>query len=220
MVDTVVLDIDGTLVDSNYHHTLAWARAFRAVGRDVPLWKIHRSIGMGGDRLVSRFVGADADGRLTHRVKEVWAQEIDGLLGETILLPSAAELLRRLGERPVKVVLASSGKPDHVRRALELLGEKNAADSAIDQVTSSGDAATKPAPDLIDKALDEVGGSTAVVIGDSVWDAEAAKRAATRMVGVLTGGFGADELRAAGAERVFDDLTELLQVLDEVLVVE
>ena len=214
--DTVVLDVDGTLVDSNYHHTLAWARAFRALGFDVPLWRIHRSIGMGGDRLVPRLIGTDADDEMGDRIREVWEQEIDGLLEETILLPFASELLRRLDGLPVRVVLASSGKPDHVQRALALLGERPTT-SAIDHVTSSGDAPTKPAPDLIDKALDEVGGSHAVVVGDSVWDAQAARNAGSRMVGLLTGGFGTDELIEAGADRVFADLADLIEVLDEVI---
>jgi len=216
-VDTVVLDIDGTLVDSNYHHALAWARAFRAAGRDVPLWRIHRSIGMGGDRLVPRFIGTDADGPLGDRIREAWEREVGALLEETVLLPFAGELMERLEDRPVKVALASSGKPDHVRRALDLLGERGDEGSAIDHVASSQDARTKPAPDLIDKALAEVGGSHAVVIGDSVWDAHAARRAGSRMVGVLTGGFGAAELTDAGAERVFDDLADLVDSLDEIL---
>ncbi len=217
MTDTVVLDIDGTLVDSNYHHTLAWARAFRALGFDVPLWRIHRGIGMGGDRLVPWLIGENADHELGDQVRDAWEGEIDGLLGETILLPFASELLRRLDGLSVKVVLASSGKPDHVRRALRLLGERPRVDEAIDHVASSGDAASKPAPDLIHKALDEVGGSAAVVIGDSVWDARAAQRAGSRMVGVLTGGFGAAELIEAGAERVFADLADLLEALDDVV---
>jgi len=213
--DTVVLDVDGTLVDSNYHHTLAWARAFRALGHEVPLWRIHRSIGMGGDRLVPHLIGSDAD-ELGDRIREVWEREIDDLLEETTLLPDASELLRRLDGMPVRVVLASSGKPGHVQRALRLLGEETTA-SAIDHVASSGDAATKPAPDLIDKALEEVGGSHAVVVGDSVWDARAAQNAGSRMVGLLTGGFGTDELIEAGAERVFADLAGLIETLDEVI---
>lgn len=214
-IDTVVLDIDGTLVDSNYHHALAWARAFAAVGRLVPVWRIHRSIGMGGDRLVPHLIGRDGEAEVGERVRSQWELEVEGLLAETVLLPGAVDLVRRLGDEPVKVVLASSGKAEHVRRTLRLLGEES--DRSIDSVTSSADGATKPAPDLIDRALADVDGSSAVVIGDSVWDAQAARRAGTAMVGVLTGGFGAAELREAGAGLVVEDLTELLERLDEVL---
>ena len=210
-LDTVVLDIDGTLVDSNYQHALAWARAFAAAGRDVAVWRVHRAIGMGGDRLVPHLIGEEGEAELGDRIRKLWEREVDRLLDETTLLPHARDLLDRLDEARVKVVLASSGKPEHVRRALDLLGERDESASAIDHVASSGDAATKPAPDLIDKALAEVGGAEAVVIGDSVWDAQAAKRAGTRMIGVRTGGFGADELREAGADLVVDDLAGVIE---------
>ena len=217
-VDTVVLDIDGTLVDSNYHHALAWARAFAACGRDVPVWRIHRAIGMGGDRLVPHLIGDEGERELGDRVRKTWESEVEGLIGETTLLPHARDLLQSLRERPVNVALASSGKPEHVRRALDLLGEStDSGGPAIDDVTSSGDAETKPAPDLIDKALAAVDGSRAVVVGDSVWDAEAAHRAGARMVAVRTGGFGADELTDAGAELVVDGLADLIDRLDEIL---
>lgn len=216
-VDTVVLDIDGTLVDSNYHHALAWARAFASVGRDVPVWEIHRAIGMGGDRLVPHLIGADGEREVGDQVRDAWESEVEGLIEETTLLPHARDLLDRLRGLSVNVVLASSGKPEHVQRALDLLGEGNEQGSAIDHVASSEDAATKPAPDLIEKALAEVDGSHAVVIGDSVWDAEAAQRAGTRMVAVLTGGFGSDELRNAGAELIAEDLAAVIARLDSVL---
>jgi phosphoglycolate phosphatase-like HAD superfamily hydrolase len=214
--DTVVLDVDGTLVDSNYHHTLAWARAFRASGYDVPLWRIHRSIGMGGDRLVPRLIGETADQQVGEQVRERWEKEIEPLLPEVTPLPHARELLEELGRRRVKVVLASSGKPEHTRRWIEML-DADEPEREVDDVTTAGDAETKPDPELIDKAVDAVDGDTALVVGDSVWDAEAARRRGARMVGLLTGGFGRDELEEAGATVVCENLAELVERLDDLL---
>jgi HAD superfamily hydrolase (TIGR01549 family) len=212
-VDTVVLDIDGTLVDSNYHHALAWARAFRRHGHVVPLWRIHRCIGMGGDRLVPALVGEDVDREIGDELRGCWAEEVQRILYEIEPLECAPELLRELDRRPVKVVLASSGKPQHTGHSLHVL---QAGDS-VDSVQTGDDAATKPAPDLLDKAVASVDGQASVVIGDSVWDAEAAKRHGAPMVAVLTGGFGRDELTAAGAVRIFEDVVELLDHLDELV---
>jgi HAD superfamily hydrolase (TIGR01549 family) len=215
-VDTVVLDIDGTLVDSNYLHTLAWARAFRRGGHVVPHWRIHRCIGMGGDRLVPSLVGEDVDREQGEELRDFWATEVEQVLDEVEPLECAPELLEELDRRPVKVVLASSGKPEHTERSLELLGVKGDGGD-VDNVESSGDAATKPAPDLLDKAVASVDGNASIVIGDSVWDAEAAKRHGAPMIGLLTGGFGRDELTGAGAVRIFEDVRELLAHLDELV---
>jgi HAD superfamily hydrolase (TIGR01549 family) len=214
--DTVVLDVDGTLVDSNYHHTLAWARAFAASGYDVPLWRIHRSIGMGGERLVPRLIGDSADRQVGQQVRDRWVEEFDALLDEVKPLPHARDLLAALRQRPVKVVLASSGKPRHTRRWVELLGARD----DVDDVTSGGDVDTKPDPELIDKAVEDVDGGTALVVGDSVWDAEAAGRRGARMVGLLTGGFGRAELEQAGASTVCENIAELVDRLDDLLVVD
>ncbi|MGN6251705.1 MAG: HAD family hydrolase [Marmoricola sp.] len=213
-IDTVVLDVDGTLVDSNYHHTLAWARAFAASGYDVPLWRIHRSIGMGGDRLVQRLIGEEAAHEVGAEVSAAWEEEFERLLPEILPLPHARDLLQRLGERPVRVVLASSGKPEHTRTFIELLGAEEHLD---DVATGDGDTASKPAPDLVEKAVAEAGGGSPMVVGDSVWDAEAATRAGALMVGLLTGGSGAGELEAAGADTVCENIAALLEVLDDVL---
>jgi len=212
-IDTVVLDVDGTLVDSNYHHTIAWARGFAAEGYDVPLWRIHRSIGMGGDRLVARLIGEAAAQQAGDRVHAIWEREFDRLLPEVRPLPYARDLLEQLHDRPVTLVLASSGKPQHTERFVEMLG---AAD-LIDEVSTAGDAATKPAPDLIEKAIADAGGRAALVLGDSVWDAQAAVRAGALMVGLLTGGSGRDELLGAGASRVHETIAELLESLDDAL---
>lgn len=215
-IDTIVLDIDGTLVDSNYQHALAWARAFRRCDHVVPLWRIHRCIGMGGDRLVPSLVGEEVDREQGDQIRSAWAEEANRILDEIEPLAGAAELLEELDRRPVKVVLASSGKPEHTEHSLRLLGVTG--DGAdVDNVETAGDAATKPAPDLLDKAVESVDGHASVVVGDSVWDAEASRRHGAPMVGLLTGGFGRDELTAAGAVRVFEDAGELLAHLDELV---
>lgn len=213
--DTLVLDVDGTLVDSNYHHTLAWSRAFAAAGESVPLWRIHRSIGMGGERLVARLLGEQRAAEVGEKVQARWKEEADALLPEAGALPYAREFLDRIGRHDVRLVLATSGKPDHLKLALEQLGE--AADRQIDEVTSSADTDSKPAPDLIEKAIADVSGSAALVVGDSCWDAEASRRAGVPMVGVLTGGFGEQELLDAGAELVEPGLAELSDRLDTML---
>lgn len=213
-VDTVVLDVDGTLVDSNYHHTLAWARAFAASGFDVPLWRIHRSIGMGSDRLVPRLIGEEAAAEVGDAVTSAWEQEFEKLLPEIRPLPHARELLARLGERRVTVVLASSGRPEHTQHFLELLDARDAVD---DVARGAEDTDSKPAPDLIEKAVAEAGGESPMVIGDSVWDAEAARRAGALAVGLLTGGSGATELEAAGAQTVCENVAALLEILDDLL---
>lgn len=213
-IDTVVLDVDGTLVDSNYHHTLAWGRAFAASGYDVPLWRIHRSIGMGSDRLVPRLIGEEAAGAVGEAVTAAWAQEFEKLLPEIRPLPHARELLARLAQRPVTVVLASSGRPEHTRHFIDLLDGKG----AVDEVArGADDTDSKPAPDLIEKAVAEADGDHPMVIGDSVWDAEAARRAGALAVGLLTGGSGAAELEAAGAQTVCENIAALLEILDDLL---
>lgn len=217
-IDTVVLDIDGTLVDSNYHHTIAWGRAFRRLGHVVPHWRIHRCIGMGGDRLVPSLVGQEVDRELGDELRDTWASEVQQILYEIEPLECAPELLEELDRRPVNVVLASSGKPQHTEHSLHVLGVTgSSSDADVDSVETGDDAATKPAPDLLDKAVASVDGHASIVIGDSVWDAEAAKRHGAPMVGLLTGGFGRDELEAAGAVRVFEDVKELLAHLDELV---
>lgn len=212
-MDTVVLDVDGTLVDSNYHHALAWSRAFRRYGHVVPLWRIHRCIGMGGDRLVPSLVGEEVDREVGDDLRDCWAEEVQRILYEVEPLERAPELLEELDRRPVKVVLASSGKPQHTEHSLHVLR----AGDAVDNVQTGDDAATKPAPDLLDKAVASVDGKASVVIGDSVWDAEAARRHGAPMVALLTGGFGRDELTAAGAVRIFEDVVELVDHLDELV---
>lgn len=219
--DTAVLDIDGTLLDSNYHHAVAWARAFAAVLDAAPEpWPhvatsaIHRAIGMGGDRLVAHVAGAEVEERYGDAVRERHAEEYDRLLPSTGLLDGAEDLLAALGRGGLRVVLASSSQPQHAEHPLDLLR----ADEHADAWTTSEDAeASKPDPDLLEEALAKVGGGRAVMIGDAVWDVEAAGRAGLPSLALLSGGYGREELLAAGAVLVLDGPRELEQRLDAAL---
>ncbi|MGY2126938.1 HAD family hydrolase [Blastococcus sp. SYSU DS0617] len=209
-----VLDVDGTLVDTNYQHALAWYRAFRSQGETFPIWRIHRLIGMGGDQLVAALGGDDVERRIGEAARERWVEEVDPMMGETALLPGARELIVALKERGHRVVLASSGKPHHVERALDLLEARDLADA---WTTSDDVENTKPAPDLLQVALEKLGeplDAPSVVVGDSVYDVEAAKNAGMPAVVVRSGGFGDDELRDAGAVAVYDTPADLRADLD------
>lgn len=206
MADTVVLDVDGTLVDTNYQHSLAWFRALRAVDVTVPIWRVHRAVGMGGDQLVGAVAGADVEAAHGDEVRRRWKDEFDAMIDEVAVLAGADELLREIARCGHRLVLASSGKPEHVEHYLGLL---DVGDSAQAWTSSADVEHTKPAPELIRVALDKVGGARAVAIGDSTWDCEAAGRAGLATVAVRTGGFGTDELHAAGAAVVYSSLAEL-----------
>jgi HAD superfamily hydrolase (TIGR01509 family) len=209
---TVVLDVDGTLVDTNYHHTVCWARAFEGVGVTVPLWRIHRAIGMGGDKLVGAVAGDGVEQQHGDDVRDRWEKEYDAVISETQLLPGAQELLTGLRDRGVGVALASSSIPKHAEHAFELLDAGELADT----VTTSEDAEeSKPDPELVEVALSRLGADAACVVGDSVWDVEAAKRAGVPAYGVLTGGTSRAELEDAGAVRVYRDPLELVERMDE-----
>ena len=210
-----ILDVDGTLVDSNYQHALAWYRAFRSLGETFPVWRIHRLIGMGGDQLVGALGGDEVERRIGDQAREKWVEEVDALIGEISPLPGARELLTAIKDRGHRLVLASSGQPQHVDHFVDLLGVRDLADA----ITSSEDAeASKPAPDLLQVALQKLGASPdadSVMIGDSVWDVEAAKKAGMPAIVVRSGGFGDDELRDAGAVGIYDTPADLAAALDE-----
>jgi HAD superfamily hydrolase (TIGR01549 family) len=209
-----VLDVDGTLVDTNYQHALAWYRAFRSLGETYPIWRIHRLIGMGGDQLVAALGGDDVEERIGDQARERWVKEVDPMMAETALLPGARELIVALKERGHRVILASSGKPHHVERALNLLDAREIADG---WTTSEDVESTKPAPDLLQVALKKLGepaDAPSMVIGDSVYDVEAAKNAGMPAVVVRSGGFGDDELREAGALAIYDTPADLAADLD------
>ena len=210
-VDTVIFDVDGTLVDSNYHHTLAWYRAFRRCNVTVPMWRIHRAIGMGGDRLIAAVAGDDVEQTHGDALREAWSELFEPDLAEIAPFADALELLREVKARGLKLVLASSGQRAHVEHYLDLLD----ADRLADVWTTSEDAeSSKPAPDLVAVALEKVGGGTAVMIGDSTWDAIAAAKLDIRTFAVRTGGFSVEELVDAGAVKVYDSLADLQGDLD------
>lgn len=208
-----ILDIDGTLVDTNYHHALAWFRAFRRHFITIPIWRIHRHIGMGGDQFVAAVAGDDVEERFGDRIREAESEEYRKLIGEVQAMNGARELIEQLRESGNVVVLASSAKEWEVEYYIELLD----AAEIVDSWTTSADVeSTKPEPDLIRAALDKAGeDGEAILIGDTVWDVEAAKRANVETLAVLTGGFSEQELRDAGAKDVFESVDELRQSLAE-----
>ncbi len=212
--DTVVLDIDGTLVDTNYHHALAWFRAFRRFDVTLPVWQLHRAIGMGGDKLVPAVAGGRFDDEHGEDVRAAWSEEFAPMLAEIQPFGGVRDLLADLRGRGLRVVLASSGAPDHVERYLDLFGGREFAQA---WTTSEDVERTKPEPDLVSVAVERVGGSAAAVVGDSVWDFRAAQQAGHRGYAVRTGGFSAAELRDAGAEEVFDSIVDLHLDLDRIL---
>jgi HAD superfamily hydrolase (TIGR01549 family) len=205
-----ILDVDGTLVDSVYHHALAWHRAFRRCGAVVPMWRVHRHIGMGGDQLVAAVCGDAFEDERGDEVREAEVECFEPMMEEVQPLAGARELLEEVGRRGHRLVLASSAKAHELEHYLDLLDVRDLADGW----TSSADVdATKPDPDLVQTALEQVG-APAVMVGDSTWDCEAAGRAGVPVVGLLTGGFGEAELAEAGAEPVFESLTALREGLD------
>jgi HAD superfamily hydrolase (TIGR01549 family) len=208
----VLLDVDGTLVDSVYLHTIAWARAFGRHGVEVPTWMIHRHIGMGGDQLVEAVAGSDVEQRFGPTIRDTRRDLFQGLLEEVRPLPGAIMLLRALKDAGMRVGLATSsesGELEYYRRLLR-------SDEVVDQLTDASHVErTKPDPDLIGLALDAIGGYPAVMVGDSTWDCISAARADVPTIGVLTGGFSREELLEAGAGRVAEDLDEVQRILEE-----
>ena len=210
-----VVDVDGTLVDSNYQHAIAWYRALRGLGETFPIWRIHRLIGMGGDQLLPALAGDEVEARIGDEAREQQGKEVDQLLSEIAPLPGARDLLLAIKERGHRLVLASSGQQKHVDFALDLLDARDIADAW----TSSADAeATKPAPDLLQVALKKLGApadAASIMIGDSIFDVQAAKAAGMPAIAVRSGGFGDDELRDAGAIAIYDTPGDLMAALDE-----
>jgi HAD superfamily hydrolase (TIGR01509 family) len=207
-----ILDVDGTLVDTNYHHAIAWYRAFRQHGKLVPVWRIHRHVGMGGDQLVAALAGEEWDEEHGDDAREAEKALYQALIDEVEPLEGARGLIEDLKERGHSVVLASSAKENEVDHYLDLLDARDLADG---WTTSADVEATKPEPDLVRAAVEKAGGGDAVMVGDSIWDVEAAARAGLETVAVLTGGFSEAELRDAGAGWVFESIDALRAGLDE-----
>ena len=216
MSTAAILDVDGTLVDTNYHHALAWYRAFQRHDLAPPVWTIHRHVGMGGDQLVAAVAGDDAERELGDDIRETEAEIYMEMIDEVRPLEGARELISDLKTRADTVVLASSAKEQEVDHYLDLLDARELAD---DWTTSADVEATKPEPDLVQAALDKAGGADGVLIGDTTWDCKAAGRAGIPSVAVLTGGFSASELKEAGASAVFESVSELRSRLSELPVI-
>ena len=210
MSAAAILDIDGTLVDTNYHHAIAWYRAFLAHEVTFPLWRIHRHIGMGGDQLVAALGGDDLERTHGDSIRDAEAGLYGELIDEVRPLKGARELIEDLKEHADTVVLASSARAEEVEHYLDLLDARELADAW----TTSGDVEnTKPEPDLVNSALEKIGGGPAVMVGDSVYDCEAASNAGVETIAVLTGGFSDSELIKAGAVIVFASIEQLRERL-------
>jgi HAD superfamily hydrolase (TIGR01509 family) len=205
----VLLDIDGTLVDSTYHHALAWARAFTRERLTVPLWEVHRAVGMGGDKLVAHVAGAEVEDRHGDALREGWEEEYAELIAEVQPLDGAARLVKELADAGWTVALASSGKRKFSDEAVRMLGIED----AVSVVTSADDAEeSKPQPDLLHATLQQLDVDRAVFVGDTPYDVDAAGRAGLRCVGLLTGGFSRAELEEAGAAHVAESPGDLLDL--------
>jgi phosphoglycolate phosphatase-like HAD superfamily hydrolase len=206
-----ILDVDGTLVDTNYHHAIAWYRAFRQHGLHLPVWRIHHRMGMGGDHLVADLVGDEVEERLGDGIRAAEKPLYLQLVDEIAPVEGARELIEALRERGHRVVLASSAKDYELEHYLDLLDARELADG---WTTSADVEATKPAPELVHAAIERGGGDNGgVLVGDSTWDCLAAGRAGIESIAVLTGGFSAEELSRAGASAVFESLAELRERL-------
>ncbi|HET7758563.1 MAG TPA: HAD family hydrolase [Gaiellaceae bacterium] len=212
MPRAALLDVDGTLIDANYHHAIAWYRAFRRSGITLPLWRIHRHVGMGGDQLVPALVGETAERRVGEAVREARGEEYEQLIGEVAPLTGARELMLDLRERGLTVVLASSAPQKELDHYLDLLDARDVADA---WTTDDDVESTKPEPDLVRAALEQAGTEDGVMVGDTPWDVEAARKAGLDTVCVITGGFSEQELRDAGAAAVFESVEELRRRMDE-----
>jgi HAD superfamily hydrolase (TIGR01509 family) len=209
-----ILDIDGTLVDTNYHHAIAWYRAFRQHGIVLPLWLIHRHIGMGGDQVVAALTDERTEHEQGDEIRAAEKALYMQLIGEVETMEGSRELIEELKSRGHTVVLASSAKAQEVDHYLDLLDARELADS---WTTSADVEATKPEPDLVRAALEraEDADGPAVMVGDTPWDIVAARNAGLRTLAVRTGGFGVDELREAGALDVYESVAELRSKLGE-----
>jgi HAD superfamily hydrolase (TIGR01509 family) len=208
-----ILDIDGTLVDTNYHHALAWYRAFRQHGHVLPIWRIHRHIGMGGDQLVTALCGEEVENQHGDDIRAAEGPLYMAMIEEVEPFEGARELIGDLKDRGSAVILASSAKESEVEHYVELLDARE----LTDWTTSADVDATKPEPDLVHAALDKAGvePGEAVMVGDTTWDCKAAGRAGVKAMAVLTGGFAEQELLEAGAAAVHASIEELRGALDE-----
>jgi HAD superfamily hydrolase (TIGR01509 family) len=213
-----LFDLDGTLVDSVYQHVLAWQRALDAEGIELSVWRIHRRIGMSGGLFTNQLLretGLELDPVLIERLRERHARAFQEQSASIRPLPGARELLAALLSAGIGWAIATSGRMETAAHALATLGVDPASTPVVtrDQVKHA-----KPDPDLFLAANERLGGPIehAIIVGDSIWDMLAAARCRALGVGLLSGGYGTDELRHAGAIRVYEDPADLLVHLDEV----
>jgi HAD superfamily hydrolase (TIGR01549 family) len=212
-----LFDLDGTLVDSVYQHVLAWREAMEKSGIELSVWRIHRRIGMSGGLLLNallRETGRGVTAAEAAQLQRWHAEAYTRLVAQVRPLPGARELLAYLSEAGVPWAIATSGREDSARPALDVLGTGREAPVITRDLVEHA----KPDPDLFLAAAERLGVpiTDSVVVGDSVWDLLAARRARAIGVGLLSGGYGQDELERAGAYRVYQDPADLLRHLDEV----
>ena len=215
-VTAALFDVDGTLADTNYLHAVTWWEAFAQAGHEVPMADIHRAIGMGSGLMLDRLLPSDRDRDADADIRTAHSALYSTYWSRVRPLPGAVDLLHACKRRGLTVVLASSAdEPEFkaLRAALD-------AEDAIDEATFSGDVeASKPAPDLVQAALDKAGAPAgrAVFVGDTVWDVQACRKAGVACIGLLSGGIGRDELIEAGAAEVYPGPGALLAALDDTL---
>jgi HAD superfamily hydrolase (TIGR01509 family) len=213
----VVFDVDGTLIDTNYLHAVTWWEACRQYGHHVPMARIHRTIGMGSDKLLDHLLPDDRDREVDDKLRAAHTALYAPYWPRLRAFDGAADLLRACAHRGLRVVLASSANEREMRALRDALD----ADDVIAAATSATDAEeSKPAPDIVQIALEraEVGPEAAVFVGDTIWDVQACKKAGLDCIAVLTGGIGRDELGAAGAAEIYESPAELLTLLADSLI--
>lgn len=205
----ILFDIDGTLVDSTYHHAVAWQRAFGRHEISLPMWRIHRTIGMGGDKLVGEVAGPGIEERLGDTLRAQWREEYLAIKGEVRPLPGASELIKKLAGQGYVVALASSGDPEFAAEALDDLEIRD--DVSLLKTSEDVDG-SKPEPDLVNVTLEAVGVQRALLVGDTPYDVEAAGRAGLLCIGLRSGGYSEAELVEAGATLVVDAPEDLVDL--------
>jgi HAD superfamily hydrolase (TIGR01549 family) len=212
----MIFDLDGTLADSVYQHVMAWDESLRSNGLELSVWKIHRRIGMSGGlfvRALKRELGQDITPQLIETLQGAHMAAYERLVGQVRPLPGARELLATLTRAEVPWAIATSGSREVASRTLRILEVP----ASVPIVTRTDVAHAKPNPDLFLEAARrlDVEPRSAFVVGDSIWDLLGAQRAGSLGIGVLSGGYGDEELQRAGAYRVYVDPADLLSHLDE-----
>jgi HAD superfamily hydrolase (TIGR01549 family) len=221
-IEVVIFDVDGTLVDSNDLHARAWQRAFDASGYDLDYARIRAHIGMGGDKLVPALIGDEAEARAGKQLRAEQTRQFEALLDDPDepkrLFPRVIELLSALKKRGVRAAIATSAESEKLERIQQKFGLD--LNGKVDEtVTASGVSESKPAPDLVCAALDQLAirPEQAVMVGDTPYDANACRAAHVACIGVRSGGWSDTLLRAAGAAITYADTGELLASLDQAL---